>query len=168
MALYEAHGLRDHPLAAFPLEQLGILRAEAKLEEALPYLERALAIRAAALHDGNPWLSLSRNNVANALVRAGRKAEALPLLEANATTARAHGLDEDGALAASLYQLARLQQERGELDAAADLADDALRRLRHLHPRGHPTLRAALLLRATLCDALDEPSLAADLRAEAH
>ncbi len=168
IAQYDRSGLGDHPLAAFPHEQLGMLRLQAKRQdEALPCFERALAIRVAKLRDGDPWLNMTRNNCASARQRAGRIDEAMALHEANAATARALGLDGDEALAASLFQLARLRQARGELDLAGEIADEALRRMRVVYRAGHPTLQAALRLRADLYAAVDEPSLAQQLRDEA-
>ncbi|MBL8841155.1 MAG: serine/threonine protein kinase [Planctomycetes bacterium] len=169
IAAWEAAGLADHPLAAFPHEQLGFLRLESgPPEAALPSFERALAIRAARLREGDPWLLRSRNNAATVLERAGRIDEARARWSENAALARRLGLDGEESLAASLYQLARAKLRAGELDDAALDADEALRRMRLLHPAGHPTLRAALRLRADLHDALDEPGLAADLREEAE
>jgi len=167
IALYESLGFGGHPLAAFPHDQLGVVRRGDPGGAALASFARAFAIRRAALRPDDPWLVLTRNNYAIALVDAGRDDEAIALLEENAALVGRPALDRDPALAASLYQLAKMRRARDELDEGARLADEALRRFRLQRPRGDPVLRAVLLLRAELHDALDEPTLAAELRAEA-
>jgi serine/threonine protein kinase/tetratricopeptide (TPR) repeat protein len=157
-----------HPLAAYPLNQLGELELDGNPREAKVLFEKALELRRRFLDPGDYWLGVSRNNLAAALALLGRDVEALKLWLENVEARRATGAMPDEPLAASLFQAARIHRRRGELDDAASLARECLEHQRRLLPAGHPSLVATKRMLGELLLELDETTEGEELLEEAR
>jgi tetratricopeptide (TPR) repeat protein len=124
---------QDHPFLALSLHNLGtVRRRQGRAEESRELLERALAIRAAALGEQNIDVAESTAALGAALARLGRPGEALPLLErALASAERALGPDR-----ARTAELARLHGEGLAAASEHAAAEAALARALAASERG--------------------------------
>jgi tetratricopeptide (TPR) repeat protein len=123
------------------------LQVHARLSEARPLAERALAIAEAALGPDHPEVAADLNNLALILRDLGQLAQARPLAErALAITEAAYGPDHP-AVAIRLSNLTGILQDLGQPEQARPLAERALAITEAVYGPGHPT---AVTLRVNL------------------
>jgi tetratricopeptide (TPR) repeat protein len=131
--------------ASWLLDRAGTyLRVHARLTEARPLLERALAIDEAAYGPDHPDVTAALNNFALVLRDLGEPGAARPLQErALAIDEAAYGPDHPY-VATDLNNLAQILQDLGERGAARPLQERALAITEAVYGPGHPDVAIRL------------------------
>jgi len=132
------------PLAT-RLDNLGLLLLDhGRAAESLPVLERAVAIRTAALGDVHPLVATSAQNLARCRVALGQLAEArAPYRQALDIWLRTLGADHP-ATASCMSSLGVLLRQLGEFDAARELLEQTPAILERGLGADHPALAVHL------------------------
>ena len=136
------------------------LRARARLNDALPLFERALAIDEATCGPDHPDVSAALNNLAGALRDLGHPEQAQPLLErALAIDEAIYGPDHPD-VATTLNNLALALRALGHPDQAQPLLERALAITEATYGPDHPTVAIRLNNLAEVLRALGHPEQA--------
>lgn len=127
LAAYETLYGPDHPILASALNNLGFAMILAgRSAQALPILERGLAIATASDHEPLNQ-ALLEGNLGDALRRLGRLDEAAPHLVRSLDGFRAVYGPDNPQLVPALVDLAKLELDRGQAGSARDHLRDAAR-----------------------------------------
>jgi tetratricopeptide (TPR) repeat protein len=151
------HGQETAAAGAWLLDRAGTyLQVRARLPEARPLLERALAIAEAVHGPDHPEVAIRLNNLALILGGLGESAAARPLLErALAITETVYGPGH-AAVASRLSNLATILGDLGEVAAGRPLLERALAINEAVHGPDHPEVATALSNLATILGDLGE------------
>jgi tetratricopeptide (TPR) repeat protein len=143
------------------------LRVYARLAEARPLQERALAISEAAYGPDHPTVATRLNNLALILRDLGQPGEARPLQErALAITETAYGPIHP-AVATALNNLAQILQDLGQPGEARPLQERALATTETAYGPDHPTVATRLNNLAQILRDLGQPGEARPLQERA-
>jgi tetratricopeptide (TPR) repeat protein len=139
------------------------LQVQARLGEALPLAERALAIDEAAYGPDHPEVGTDLNNLAQIWQDLGQLERARPLAErALAITEAAHGPDHP-TVGTRLNNLAVIWQDLGQLEQARPLAERALAITEAAYGPDHPAVGTRLNNLAQIWQDLGQPEKARPL-----
>ena len=146
----DKHAARDFIAAARRVEQarrdhVRLLRAEGRLDEARPLLERALAESRAVHGDTHPDTLILITNLGTLLQDQRRLDEAQPLLEEAVAGFRAVRGDTHPDTLNSISSLGALLRDAGQLDEARPLLEEALAGNRAVHGDTHRDTLVSML-----------------------
>jgi len=140
VAMYRRVRPEGHAWTVWPLRTLLAILSDPAA--ALPFAEECVAISRRGSPQG-PLLPDDLARLAALYAKLGRLDDAAPLFEEVVQLERARSRPT-ALLGRALFSIARVEEERGELDAALQHADEALAELAEMAPPGSPDLLEAL------------------------
>jgi tetratricopeptide (TPR) repeat protein len=150
--------------AAWLLDGAGIyLRAQGRLADAKPLLERALAISEASQGPAHPAVASRLNNLALILRDLGQPGQARPLLERALAITEDHYGPDHPAVATDLNNLAAVMQALGRYEEALPRQERALAIDEASYGSGHPEVATDLNNLAVILQVLGQPGTARPL-----